>query len=107
LLRSDLTFDLAVSNDTVASLLKLLGVSVIVEALPPAPLPAHPPAPKKKIIVNRKSNKETYTGQYVDKYCFDLLEESKLLIRTRLSGKATLLDLIKVPILQRLEKHLI
>jgi hypothetical protein len=106
-LLAEFTFDLAVSNDTVASLLKLLGVSVIVEALPPAPLPAHPPAPKKKITVNRKSNKETYTSQYVDKYCFDLVEEIKLLISTRLSGKATLLDLIKVQILQRLEKHLI
>jgi len=106
-LLAEFTFDLAVSNDTVASLLKLLGVSVIVEALPPAPLPAHPPAPKKKITVNRKSNKETYTSQYVDKYCFDLVEEIKLLISTRLSGKATLIDLIKVQILQRLEKHLI
>ena len=62
-----------------ASLLKLLGVSVIVEALPPAPLPAHPPAPKKKITVNRKSNKESYTSQYVDKYCFDLSLTQKIL----------------------------
>jgi hypothetical protein len=35
------------------------------------------------------------------------VEEIKLLISTRSSGKATLLDLIKVPILQRLEKHLL
>ena len=74
-LLAEFTFDLAVSNDTVASLLKLLGVSVIVEALPPAPLPAHPPSPKEKITVNRNSNKETYNNHYVDKYCFDLVED--------------------------------
>jgi hypothetical protein len=80
-LLAEFTFDLAVSNDTVASLLNVLGVSVIVEAidLPPAPLPTNPPAPKKKITVNRKSNKESYTSQYVDKYCFDLSLTQKIL----------------------------
>jgi hypothetical protein len=112
----EFTFDLAVSNVTLSNLLQLFPGPVIVEAtvigvdvtIEPSVinLPAvHPPVPKKN--VHRNVNKASYSSKYVDEFCIGLVGEIKKLISDRLSGRTILLDLIKLQILQRLERHLV
>jgi hypothetical protein len=112
----EFTFDLAVSNVTLSNLLQLFPGPVIVEAtvigvdvtIEPSVinLPAvHPPVPKKN--VHKNVNKASYSSKYVDEFCIGLVGEIKKLISDRLSGRTILLDLIKLQILQRLERHLV